>query len=93
MNTYRRNKTCSCPRCRVEGLLWAVFFITLGVLFLLDTYHVVRFDTSWPTLLIVIGVCLFVGRSTSSQGHIQPYWAGGPPPGSTRPVNHEAPHE
>ena len=93
MSSYHKNKSCSCLRCRVTGLLWAAVFITLGVLFLLNNYHILPFDESWPALLIVIGICMFVGRSASIEGHKEPYWAGGAPPASSQPPNQQVPHE
>jgi hypothetical protein len=57
--------------------------ITLGVLFLLEELTYLRFDETFPALLIVIGVMLFLGRSASTEGHVQPSRAGvpiAPPP-------------
>jgi len=53
--------------------------VTLGVLFLLDNYHMFYFDNSWPVLLIVIGLFSFAARSGSTAGHVQPSWMGGMP--------------
>ncbi len=87
MNQYIHNRTCPCPRCRARGLMGAAVLITLGVLFLLNELYVVRFEQSFPALLIVIGLVLYLGRSASTEGHIQPASAAGvvppppPPPG------------
>jgi hypothetical protein len=60
----------------------AAILITLGVLFLLDEFSRLRFDDSWPALLIVIGLVLYLGRSASTEGHIVPARRTGavPPP-------------
>ena len=82
MNDYVNNRTCQCPRCRARGLMGAAILITLGVLFLISEMTYLRFEETFPVLLIVIGVMLFLGRSASTEGHIQPYRAApvGPPP-------------
>jgi Domain of unknown function (DUF5668) len=58
--------------------------ITLGVLFLLESYHVVPFDRSFPVLLLVIGCVLLISRTGSTEGHVNPGWNAGampaPPP-------------
>lgn len=82
MSAYTGNRTCQCPRCRARGLMGAAILITLGVLFLLDEFSRLRFDDSWPALLIVIGLVLYLGRSASTEGHIVPARRTGavPPP-------------
>jgi hypothetical protein len=52
----------------------AAVLITLGVLFLLESYNVISFDRSFPVLLLVIGCVLLVIRTGSTEGHIQPGW-------------------
>jgi hypothetical protein len=63
----------------------AAVLITLGVLFLLDELSRIRFDQSFPALLIVIGVVIYLGRSAATEGHVQPIGPGGvmPPPPPT----------
>lgn len=62
----------------------AAVLITLGVLFLLQEFWILRFDQSWPILLLVIGVMMLLGRTASAENHVQPYWMGGPgAPGPT----------
>jgi LiaI-LiaF-like transmembrane region len=70
-----------------------VILITIGVLFLLDQLghsHWMNFDNTWPALLIVIGLIMFLKHNASADGHaprdypgmIQPGTAGQPmPPG------------
>jgi hypothetical protein len=55
----------------------AAVLITLGVLFLMESYNVISFDRSFPVLLLVIGCVLLVSRTGSTEGHIQPGWIQG----------------
>lgn len=84
---YLRNRNCSCARCRCRGLMGAVILITLGVLFALQEYMYIRFERTWPVILVVIGICSLVGRTASTEGHVQPFGPGGPgapPPASSQ---------
>lgn len=74
MTPYVRNRNCQCVRCRAHGLMGAAVLITLGVLFLMESYNVISFDRSFPVLLLVIGCVLLVSRTGSTEGHIQPGW-------------------
>jgi len=55
----------------------AAILITLGVLFLLDRYGVVRFHDTFPVLFLVIGGVLLIARTGSTEGHVQPGWIAG----------------
>lgn len=77
MTPYIRNRNCHCVRCRAHGLMGAAVLITLGVLFLMESYNVIPFDRSFPVLLLVIGCVLLVSRTGSTEGHIQPGWIQG----------------
>lgn len=77
MTPYMRNRNCHCVRCRAHGLMGAAVLITLGVLFLMESYNVISFDRSFPVLLLVIGCVLLVSRTGSTEGHIQPGWTHG----------------
>src|SRR6185312_11158882 len=48
--------------------------ITLGVLFLMNNYYILRFEQGLPALLLVIGCVLLISRTGSTEGHIQPGW-------------------
>jgi hypothetical protein len=61
----------------------AAVLVTLGVLLLLHQLLVFRFHQGLPVLLIVIGLVLYLGRSASTTGHIEPYQP--QPPISTPP--------
>lgn len=72
MSPYTPNATCHCPRCRARGLMGPAILITIGALFLLDEVGRIRFGETFPILLIVIGVMLYLGRTASIEGHVQP---------------------
>ncbi len=82
MTPYVRNRNCSCVRCRAHGLMGPAVLVTLGVLFLLDNYRILRFHESFPVLFLVIGCVLLISRTGSIEGHIEPQWMTGavPPP-------------
>jgi Domain of unknown function (DUF5668) len=70
---YRYNPSCSCPRCRAHGFMGPAVLITLGVLFLLDqVVHVywMEFGRTWPALLIVIGLVMFLQHNAPATGHV-----------------------
>lgn len=70
MNAYVPNRICQCPRCRAHGLMGPAILITLGVLLLLEEMGGLRFGESFPVLLIVIGVFLYLRHSASAEGHV-----------------------
>lgn len=72
MNTYTYNRACHCPRCRIRGLMGPAILITVGILFLLDQLGTFSFGEGFPVLLIVIGLVMYLGRSASTEGHIEP---------------------
>ena len=50
-----------------------VVLITIGVLFLLDQLghsHWMDFGSTWPALLIVIGLIMFLQHNASAEGHV-----------------------
>jgi hypothetical protein len=53
-------------------LMGATVLVTLGVLFLLSVWAHIRFHYTWPVILIVIGVVLFLRSSGSTAGHMAP---------------------
>jgi hypothetical protein len=68
----------------------AAVLITLGVLFLMNNYYILRFEQGLPALLLVIGCVLLISRTGSTEGHIQPGWIQGPvaqPPAQPWPTN------
>jgi hypothetical protein len=93
MEIYRSNRACGCLRCRFRGIMGAVVLMTLGVLFLLENFHVydLNFDHTWPLLLISIGVVKMLQRSASTEGHVQPPALGTPFPMPPAPPTPPAP--
>ncbi|HZS53139.1 MAG TPA: DUF5668 domain-containing protein [Bryobacteraceae bacterium] len=56
-----------------------IVLIAIGVLFLLDTLHVIEFrdiGRFWPVLLIVLGVYMLYGRVSGFRSHAAQYTAG-----------------
>ena len=87
---YRYNPSCSCSRCRTHGFMGPAVLIALGVLFLLDQVsrtHWLRFwDSTWPALLIVIGLVMFLEHNASSAGHVPREYGAMPPPAPGGPA-------
>ncbi len=78
---FRYNPYCSCSRCRAHGFMGPVVLITIGVLFLLDQLghsHWMDFGSTWPALLIVIGLIMFLQHNASAEGHVPRPWPGRP---------------
>lgn len=70
---YRYNPACGCPRCRAHGFMGPAILITIGVLFLLDQMtHIywMEFGRTWPALLIVIGLIMFLQHNAPATGHV-----------------------
>lgn len=79
---YRYNPACGCARCRAHGFMGPAVLITLGVLFLLDqithTYWM-EFGRTWPALLIVIGLVMFLQHNAPATGHVPREYVIAPP--------------
>ncbi len=82
---YRYNPSCGCARCRAHGFMGPAVLITIGVLFLLarstDIYFM-KFDKTWPALLIVIGLIMFLQHNAPATGHMPREYMAYPPPRS-----------
>ncbi len=78
---YRYNPACGCARCRAHGFMGPAVLITLGVLFLLDQMvHIywMDFGRTWPALLIVIGLIMFLQHNAPATGHVPREYMGYP---------------
>src|ERR1700675_3566152 len=78
---------CHCQSCTIRGLVGPAVVITLGILWLLNEMHVGRFyfGSTWPVILIVIGL-LHLARSMASRaGHVNPPPPLGVPPAPPAP--------
>ena len=69
-NAYTSGRRCGCRRCISRSLIGPAVLVTLGVLFLLQEYYIISFEQSWPVLLLVIGVMIFLSRPAPTEGHI-----------------------
>jgi hypothetical protein len=88
--------TCNCARCKAQGLMGPAVLVTLGVLFMLDSFDVAHFGRrTWPVLLVVIGLVKILQSNSSAAGHLQPAAAPGTPgaqaaiPGPSQPPSNE----
>jgi hypothetical protein len=72
---------CHCQSCTIRGLVGPAVVITLGVLWLLNEVHGGRFyfGSTWPILLIVIGVLHLASSMASHEGHVDATPLGTPP--------------
>jgi len=73
---------CHCQSCTIRGLVGPAVVITLGVLWLLNEVHGGRFyfGSTWPVILIVIGLVHLAGSMASREGHVNPAPPLGAPP-------------
>jgi len=73
---------CHCQSCTIRGLVGPAVVMTLGVLWLLHEMHGGRFyfGSTWPVLLIVIGLLHLASSMASRDGHIDSTPPLGTPP-------------
>jgi TM2 domain-containing membrane protein YozV len=72
-------------RFRSRAPIGPIVLIAIGVLFLLDTLHLLEFreiGRYWPVLLIVIGVYMLYGRMTGLRSHMSDQGYAAPPTNS-----------
>jgi cell wall-active antibiotic response 4TMS protein YvqF len=84
---YRYNPSCACARCRAHGFMGPTVLITIGVLFLLSQatgVYWLRFHNTWPALLIVIGLIMFLQHNAPATGHVPREYMMAPPVQSQR---------
>ncbi len=84
---------CACRRCMIRGLMGPAVIITVGVLFLLDQMRsgYFSFGSTYPVILIVIGVISLAAAAAPADGHISgsvpPVVPGAPGSAPTVPQN------
>jgi hypothetical protein len=71
---------CQCARCRTRRIMGPAMLVTIGGLFLLENWHVVDFDRTWPVILLVIGGVKLLQGTASTAGHVSPLAAYTAPP-------------
>jgi Domain of unknown function (DUF5668) len=75
---------CRCQSCTIRGLTGPAIVITIGVLFLLHETQGGHFDfgSTWPVILLVIGLLQLASAFASREGHVDspPAIPGVPPP-------------
>ena len=73
---------CHCQSCTIRSLVGPAVVITLGVLWLLHEVHGGRlyFGSTWPVILIVIGLVHLASSMASREGHIDGSQICAPPP-------------
>ena len=78
---------CHCQSCTIRGLVGPAVVMTLGVLWLLHEMHGGRFyfGSTWPVILIVIGLLHLASSMASREGHIESTSPLGTPPGPPAP--------
>jgi hypothetical protein len=64
-----RRMYCACDRCRLRKIMGPAVLVTVGALFLLESFHVVDFDRTWPAILLVIGAVKLLQSNASMAGH------------------------
>ena len=87
---YERNRDCSCERCSRGRIMGGVVLLTLGGLFLLNGFTHIGFHSTWPVLLIMIGVVMVWQHAGSSEGHVPRGGMTPPPPQNPEPP--QVPH-
>ncbi len=75
--SFLPSRDCHCERCCRGPILGGIFLLTLGALFLLGEFSHWTLRSTWPVLLIVLGLVMAWQHAGSTEGHIPP---GGVPP-------------
>jgi len=86
---------CSCQSCTIRSFVGPAVVITIGILLLLHEVHggSFYFGSTWPVILIVIGILHLASSMASREGHISslPPQAPAPPAPPVPPVGSTQP--
>jgi hypothetical protein len=65
---------CLCQSCTIRSLMGPAVLITIGVLYLLQEVHAgwPRFESTWPVILLVVGLIQLGSAMASHEGHVKP---------------------
>ncbi len=65
---------CRCQSCMIRSLTGPAMVITVGVLFLLLETQGGHFEfgSTWPVLLLVVGLLQLASAFASREGHVDP---------------------
>jgi TM2 domain-containing membrane protein YozV len=72
-----------------HALRGSIWIMLIGVLFLLDSSHILRWSRSWPLFIIVAGVMAVLQRAVFSSAAAEPYpypYPAPPPPAGPAPT-------
>jgi len=73
---------CYCDRCRMRRLMGPAVLVTVGIVFLLDTFDKASFSRTWPAIVQVIGIVKLLQSNASGAGHRPPSLPGDPGAGT-----------
>lgn len=78
---------CNCQSCTIRSFIGPAVVITVGALLLLHEVHGGHFyfGSTWPVILIVIGLLHLASSLASREGHISPQPPIAPPPAPPTP--------
>lgn len=79
---------CRCQSCMIRGLIGPAVLITIGVLYLLNEVRggMLRFEHTFPVILLVIGVIQLAAAMAPRDGHIDRTLPAEPPPVAPAPT-------
>ena len=78
---------CSCQSCTIRGFVGPAVVITIGILLLLHEVHggSLYFGSTWPVILIVIGILHLASSMASREGHVSSLPPQATPPAPSAP--------
>lgn len=77
----RRSTLCPCVRCQTSRIMGPAILLGLGILFMLHEWTNLKFNHTFPAILILIGAVKLLQAAGSNEGHIEPPSSTPTPPG------------